>query len=360
MWLFRLPAREFQHLEYFCSDPHRMKVRLILFTSLLLGSIYATAQPSLIHPFIRAWKVADATQTHVAQAFYDSLLIKRADKDYQQHFHRVVDAMYAYLEDHPDKRLEARTIIYEALGAIEYNYPRDPFRIPLEKAMSLALDLGDKQLLAEVYALYSYLPEKMVYPLYNLKAIELQRQVGFEHFCYVQNRFFDASRALYFTRDFRQAITYGQECLQFKDRTTPRQDPAVFIFQLDILGACYRELGIYDSVNYYYEQLEKELPSIAYKDSLFLQLWKGIARGNRGHVLALQGTIPKHCHLSTNTCKTALHGKTVSILLLPRTGWPISTTSRESITKHWQPGVKLCIGQTRSTLPKTAWRLQKE
>lgn len=266
-----------------------MKVLLSFLLSLLLICAHAIAQEALIQPFIRAWKVSGTSQTHVAQTFYDTLLIKRTDKHYQQYFHQVVNAMYSYLKDHPDKRLEARTIIYEALGAIEYDYPRNAQRLPLEKAMTLALDLGDEQLLAEIYALYSYLPERMVYPLYNLKALELQRKIGFEHFCYVQNRLFDASRALYFTRDYRQAITFGEECLQLRDPDAQRQDPALYIYQLDILGACYKELGIYDSVNYYYRQLEKHLPAIAHKDTLFQQLWKGIARGNLGHVMALQG-----------------------------------------------------------------------
>lgn len=262
-----------------------MKLALSFVLYLLLTCSFVSAQEALIQPFLREWKVADTSQSHRAQVFYDALKNDRDTARYRQ----VVEALNSWLADHPDKRLEARTIIYAALGAREYDHPRAQFVPLLQKAMKLAHDLEDDQLMAEIYSLYANIASEENYPLYNLKAIELQRKVGFDHFAYVHHRFFDISRALYLTQDYRQSINFGLTCLSLRNKDLPHWDDFMYIFQLDILGACYKQLGLYDSVNYYYTQIEKFLPSSNITNQNFQAIWRGIALGNRGQMLAREG-----------------------------------------------------------------------
>lgn len=262
-----------------------MKLALSFVLYLILTCFFVRAQDPLIQPFLREWKIADTSQSHRAQVFYDALKNDRDTARYRQ----VVEALNGWLANHPDKRLEARTIIYAALGAREYDYPRTQFVPLLQKAMKLAYDLEDDQLMAEIYSLYANTASEENYPLYNLKAIELQRKVGFDHFSYVHHRFFDISRALYLTQDYRQSINYGLTCLSLRNKDLQHWDDFMYIFQLDILGACYKQLGLYDSVSYYYDQIEKFLPASNVTNKHFLTIWRGIALGNRGQVLAHEG-----------------------------------------------------------------------
>lgn len=262
-----------------------MKITLSFVLYFLLACFSVNAQDAIIQPFLTAWKITDTSQTHRAQVFYDALKTERDTTKYRQ----VISTLKAWLETHPDKRLEARAIIYEALGAREYGFPTESYISLLQKAMTYAHELEDDQLLAEIYCLFAVTASNENYPLYNLKAIELMRRVGFSHFAYVHNRFFDMSRALYLTQDYRQSIDYGLTCLSLRHTDKEHWDDFMYVFQLDILGACYKQLGQYDSVLHYYGLLESFLPGKMMEDERFRTLWRGIARGNRGHVLALRG-----------------------------------------------------------------------
>ena len=242
------------------------------------------AQQSLIKPFIEAWKVIDTSQSSRAQVLYDSLHLKKDTAHYLQ----VIGQLSQYLQGHPDKRLEARAIVYQTLGALEFNYPIDHYISLMQKAMRLAGELEDDQLAAEIYSLYAGMAGPENYLLYNLKAIELQKRIGLEHFFYVYTRLFDVSRALYLNQDYRRSITYGLDCLNTKITDRNHYDPFVYVYQLDILGACYKRLGQYDSAAYYYENLIRHIPG-ATTDDRKKELWLGIGKGNLGHIQILRG-----------------------------------------------------------------------
>jgi DNA-binding CsgD family transcriptional regulator len=241
------------------------------------------AQDPLIGPMIKAWKIADTLQSHRAQVFYDSLRLQRDTQQYKQ----IVQHLYAYLKEHPDKRIEARTILYQSLGAREFGSEKEPYGLLLQKAIKIAHELEDEHLTAEIYSLYAGMSTEENYSLYNLKAIGIQRRLGFSHFNYVQDRFFDASRALYLSQDYRQSINYGLECLEFRETDKKRWNPLLYIFQVDILGAAYKKLGHYDSTALYYQLLLDSLPGVSATPE-WKKLWAGIAKGNIGYTLALQ------------------------------------------------------------------------
>ncbi len=100
---------------------------------------------------------------------------------------------------------------------------------------------------------------------------------------------FDISRALYLNQDYKQSISYGLEFLRIRITDFDHYDPLVYVFQLDILGACYKKLGQYDSANYYYNKMLNHVPAAIPDNPVKQALWMGIGKGNLGHILMLQG-----------------------------------------------------------------------
>lgn len=259
-----------------------MRAFSILFFYLLL-SCKLHSQEINIKPYIDAWKTDDTSQTHRATVFYDLLDL---EKDTLKH-EKTLAALYAYLDKNPGKRIRARVLMYEAFGALVFQLPGERYAGLLEEAMKIAKELKDEQLMAEIYVYYAELAGSNNQLLYNLKAIEIQKRIGFSNFSTVQNRYFIVSNALYHSRDYRQSIQYGLECLGFVGMDKKHWLRKIYILQLDILGASYKKLGMYDSTVYYYQKILDTL----HRDprSQFMQtLWTGIARGNIGHCLVLQ------------------------------------------------------------------------
>lgn len=262
-----------------------MRSSFICFLFLLSSSVLK-AQSDLIQPFIDAWEVTDTSQSRLAQGFYD---LQHREKD-TAFYLQVTNQLQQYVKDNPAKRLEARFILYQTLGALEFGYPIDQFYLSrMQKAIRLALDLDDDQLTAEIYSVYAGISGPENYLLYNLKAYELQKKIGLQHFYFVYTRVFDLSRALYLNQDYQQSIRYGQEFLNIKITDHDHYDPLVYVFQLDILGACYKKLGRYDSATFYYEKMLKCVVPAIPNDPVKQELWTGIGKGNLGHILILQG-----------------------------------------------------------------------
>ncbi len=259
-------------------------MRFVLLSFCLLSfSLPLFSQEVDVLPYIKAWKLSDRTQTHNAVVFFDRL---DANKDTLL-YKRTLEALYQYQKKKPNKRVEARVLMYEAFGAMVFKWEGDKYRIMLEKAMKIAHELKDDQLLAEIYVLYAEVASLGNHPLYNLKAIELQRRIGFEYFHTVQNRFFIISTALYHSEDYRQSIQYGLECLSFINTDKEHWLKRIYVMQLDILGSCYKKLHKYDSTIYYYQKILDTLQANPDTGAL-RNLWVGIAKGNIGHCLALQ------------------------------------------------------------------------
>jgi tetratricopeptide (TPR) repeat protein len=250
---------------------------------LLTIAVCSAGQHVNVNPFIAAWKTDDITQTKKSVVFYDRLHL---EKDTAAYF-RNLTALRNYLAKNPDKRIEARILMYEVFGAMVFKFVDDKYRQMLERAMQIASELKDDQLMAEIYVYYAEVAGSTNQLLYNLKAIEIQRRIGFRHFTTVHNRFFVVSNALYHSEDYRQSIQYGLECLSFIGTDQEHWYKHVYILQLDILGAAYKKLGKYDSTVFYYQKILDTLrmnPEPHYMQTL----WTGIAKGNIGHCLSLR------------------------------------------------------------------------
>lgn len=241
----------------------------------------ANAQDTLLATYLQTWNVADTSQFWQAQVLYNKL----HEQNDSVRFDNIIQKLHAYLADHPDKRIEARTILFETLGTIELHRDYKPYVKKLQHAIKLAYDLDDLMLTAEVYCLLADIIGDSGYFLYNLKAIEIQEKIGVACFPFAYARYFDVSRALYQNHEYHQSIAYGRKGLQLLRKEKQYHDARMLIFQLDILGANYKMLGEYDSSGYYYRQLETLVP-VTRMPPPEKAIWDGIAKGNIGYTLA--------------------------------------------------------------------------
>ncbi|MFN0254425.1 tetratricopeptide repeat protein [Pedobacter ureilyticus] len=252
---------------------------------LLSISISCFAQEQDVKLFLKAWSQSDKSQTQKAEETYLTL-----KKNYtKKKFEVVANELDQYISNHKDDRLKSRVYMFQVLGKREFHFiltKQDTLKVA--KAIKLARNLHDDQLLAEIYALAADIDFEGGYLLYNLKALELQQQIGFEYFSFVQNRFFGASIALYKTHDFNESIAYGKKCLAFRNIKSQKWDPMVYIFQLDVIGASYMALKKYDDAIRYYQSIIDTVQSAEYQNEA-KELWSAIANGNIGRCLFYKG-----------------------------------------------------------------------
>ncbi len=254
---------------------------------LFLFSSSCFAQKSDVEEFVKAWSVTGKNQTQKAEETY--LILK--NRYNPQKFLAISKQFDSYMADHSDDRLKARIYMFQVLGKREFHIVlQQQDTLKVVEAIKLARKLQDAQLLAEIYALAADIDFEGGYLLYNLKALELQKKIGFEYFSFVQNRFFGASIALYKTHDFKESIEYGKKCLAFKDVKTQKWDAIVYIFQLDIIGASYIALKKYDNAIAYYQKIIDSIGSIT-SNSEAKELWRAIAKGNIGRCLFYKNDI---------------------------------------------------------------------
>ncbi|TCC89348.1 hypothetical protein EZ428_16770 [Pedobacter frigiditerrae] len=287
-----------------------MRLSLSLLLCVLFCGFKLKAQSKLIAPYIKAWEVADTSQTHQAEKTYSLLKKNRNVAGY----HQIINEMYAYLKDNPDDRLWIRTTMFDVYGRIELGIWKSS-ELPkggtlLTKCIKIASKLNDDQLMAELYAQYAELsPYASSYVLYNLKAIELQKKIGVSHFVYVANRYYNVSLGLYLNEDYKQSINYGLKFLSFTSEEKKGTDPNIHILQIDIIGASYFRLSNIDSSKYYYQKLLDTLIKKPHTETDNQQLWIAIAKGNIGRILALQNQEDKALPLIKEHLKTSLRLK---------------------------------------------------
>lgn len=262
---------------------------IALFLFLLLLSSVCGAQEKDIKDFLQAWATSDKTQTQKAEETY-LILKKRYNR---QTFSPISTQLDQYIAKGEDDRLTSRIYMFQVLGKREFHFTlTEQDTLKVAKAIKLARNLKDDQLLAEIYALAADIDYQGGYLLYNLKALELQKKIGFEYFSFVQNRFFGASIALYSNQDFKESIAYGEKCLAFKNVKSQKWDPMVYIFQLDVLGASHIALRKYDDAIGYYQAIIDTLKSRGYASGV-RELWTAIANGNIGRCFFYKGNLAK-------------------------------------------------------------------
>lgn len=275
---------------------------LVLLSALLILSSSCFAQEEDIKVFLKAWSVEGKTQSQKAEETYQ--VIK--DRYSLRSFTILLKAFDKYKKQLSQPRLEARFNMFDVLGKRIFSVrltKADSLKVG--RAIKLAIGLKDDQLLGEIYALAADIDFEGGYLLYNLKALELQKKIGYAYFSFVQNRFFGSSAALYGAKDYKESINYGTQCLAFKDVKVNEWDPMVYIFQLDIIGASYLALKDYKKSIGYYNQIIDTLT----KKPISMgpqELWLGIAHGNIGRCLFYMGETDEALPLINHHLSVAL------------------------------------------------------
>lgn len=258
---------------------HIILVPLFLFLFFISASAQTLSTPRLI----KCWETGGISQTTKAEATYADLRLHINRKAYSQR----VKELDEYLNKHVNKRLEVRVMMYRILGKQELNIPLTRTDTQdMRHAITLAGLLNDRQLLSEVYSLYgerSGLAENL---FYDLKAIDIQNDIGASHFSMLWLRYLSVSKALFHTSDFEQSIRYGKECLALMKSPVP--GVMDYVLQLDVLGASYWQLGNADSTAYFYRQIGSILSHYSLGNDTYKNIWAGIDKGGEGMALFLQ------------------------------------------------------------------------
>jgi DNA-binding CsgD family transcriptional regulator len=255
-----------------------------LFLIALLPFIYlgVSAQDADISPLLKAWEISDTSQTRKylesVQFYYN-----RPDTVRKE----LIQKMHAYLNKHVNTRLQVRLMLLEEPWWVvcANHVPGAEAGIPLiTKAVQLAIQENDDQLLSEVYSAYAEHCTRIAwtedYLFYSIKALELQHRLGADHFPDISARWFDMCKALYNTKEYRLSLQYGLKTLSVKSKD---------VYTFDLVGACYKKLGLYDSSLFYYRKLAAMLqPDGSGIVDPFNEKWLIIANGNIGENLALQ------------------------------------------------------------------------
>lgn len=249
------------------------------------------AQTLPVSKYLEVWATGDITQTTKAAVLFDDLSNNKDSVKY----HQLVAQLQQRIDPEKDPRLQARLIMYRALWAMEYpHWRQDTLLIHLNhtmEAIRMAYPLKDKQLNAELYALYGELSLRISdleqSLLYNLRALDMQEAIGAKHFPKIGYTWFSVSRSCYLTRDYAQSIKYGLKCATQLDQL-PGVTRYSRVFLADIIGAAYFKLGNTDSANRYYQEIRRLLneqdPAKPDTDIRWTNFWKGLSNGYLGRI----------------------------------------------------------------------------
>ncbi|MGN7783706.1 helix-turn-helix transcriptional regulator [Niabella sp. 22666] len=264
-----------------------MRLKLTVCTVLFLCQMVVLAQPKTISPYIEAWKKTGKDQSYASQVFFDSLRLAKYDPAAKKRYWNDISQLHHYLDRHPDRRLGVRLMMFEIMAAREHGLGAKYYKV-IDSVIKNAYPLNDSQLNAELYSIRADIPPSgETHLLYNLKAVEIQRSIGFSYFPYVHNRFFGISAVLFGQSNYAQCIAYGKEGLKTWNFDSVHRDPRVYIFQLDIIGASYRNLNKPDSARWYYNHIIASVSNDT--DPWFTKLWTGISKGNIGRTYTGEG-----------------------------------------------------------------------
>lgn len=279
-----------------------LKILFIIFF-LFSGCSEKDGQFKEIETFVKAWNKSKDLSTYETEKIYGQFRSHTADTiKLKKH----LALLYHYEKTYPNKRLRAWILLYDVYSGHRYGINSTAAtRLQKRKeVIKLAVELNDLTLLSESYDLLDIKSHKAPL-LHHLKALELQRKVGLRQFSFIQYRLFNVSLALYNTNEFNESINYGLSYLKLDKEDLEVGVPEIYIYQLDILGASYKQLNKLDSAEFYYNGILDTLSKKSIANVAHQKLWLGIANGNLGHILSLRndhnGALPLiEQHLKTS------------------------------------------------------------
>ncbi|SEA63509.1 hypothetical protein SAMN05192529_13610 [Arachidicoccus rhizosphaerae] len=259
-------------------------MKLAAFLIGLLITCVSFSQQLTTRELIRLWNTSDTSQTTKAEYSYADLKYHKDPKVFRQ---RLLE-LYNYLSRHQNDRILIRTWIYEVLGKYELKIKFTPSdKRHLQKALKMAGLMGDDQLLSELFSLYPRLTNGRDNSYYAMRAVEMQQNIGIEHFPLFYLRLLNFSMNMYEAAEYRAAIIYGKQAIALMAGKTGPEIVQRRVLALDYIGASYKQLGIIDSVGYYYKALQNNALQLS-PGSQMQQIWIGIAKGGLGYQKLMQ------------------------------------------------------------------------
>jgi len=243
----------------------------------------SSAQEMNADQLIRLWEVSGRRQTIEAETSYDDLhnnVNPLLLKPLLAELHRRIDRSAS-------ERLKIRLLMYESLA---YNELKSQSLLTTEKppivykgiiqTIKRVNLLGDTQLLSELYTLFpnvtQYTTGELL--LYTFKAVEIQDKIGSQYFPKLYLRYITLSDALYRINEFRFSINVGLKSLRLRDKFAINDITRVQ--QYDLIASCYRELGVVDSVYFYYRLAKEVLDrNRDPEEAAYREIWYGVIDG---------------------------------------------------------------------------------
>lgn len=262
--------------------------------SLIGGSPWTgIAQTLPAKDYLATWRLDNDQQTIRAAVLYDDLSRYKDSAAY----HHLLAQLEAAIEPPHDPRLQARLLMYKALWTMETEAANSHlWLVPVSDAIKNVYPLNDRQLNAELYALYGELclrkhnTETALF--YNLRSLELQEAIGAAYFPKIGWMYFSVARALYNTQEYEQAKLYARKCLQAIS-TYPAVSRYNWIFLYDILGGTYSKTGQSDSAVLCFQQIARLIneqdPAKPDTDPHWSRYWLGLVDGYLGRIQLQQG-----------------------------------------------------------------------
>lgn len=256
----------------------------VLFLLLFLLQQLLHAQHMTVSQLIGRWSDSSKRQTLLAEETYKDLKFYLDEERLEAN----LAGLEKFLSTHPDDlRLSIRIEMYKTLALFEQGkgwsrLQKDSFI----RTLNLAENLGDEQLMSEVYTLYAdhhdgSIEEKF---FYIQRAVEIQEKIGPAYFPLISNRYLALSQCYFVFEEYPKAIAVGRKGRQlYKDYEAQIQ---AFAEQYKIIADSYYYLGNPDSSLYYYRQIYKTIDRIpVVSDRIFDRekwrpiVWEGKARG---------------------------------------------------------------------------------
>lgn len=286
-----------------------MRIRILIVSFTLLISTSTWSQLFSAAELIKNWSASDSMQTILAEETYDDLYFNTDSS----RFAKLIAELHKKIDDGGDKRLVVRLLMYEILGIEELRLsPLKDEEQLLLNAIRIVNQLRDEQLLSELYSLYANIRgiksshDKML--LYNLKTIEIQRRIGVHLFPKIYLRYLSLNIALYNIGRYREALDAG--LLGITEQKRNNVFTISRLLQYDYIASCYKELGMADSVLYYYFSAKDIIDNIHDKKKAeYLDLWKGIIDGGIGQGYFLQQKYDEAIPLLQKNIQSSINSK---------------------------------------------------
>ena len=191
-----------------------------------------------------------------------------------------------YFEDYAlkksDPKIKANALIYKTyyiLRIFKLDENFDALTAEILQTIRTIYPLKDDNLVAWLYFLYAEInlrKDRVEESLFfNLKATEIFEKLPYEAFPEKSNIYHSITRALFFGRDYEQAIVYGLKC-EDALKVEQKMISPTRIYNCDYLVISYMSLRKTKEAEHYIGELRKVIDSFKFGTDNSNEIWRGV------------------------------------------------------------------------------------